>query len=279
MFAGPIKALFSLKFYTEYIQKSGWKALLFVLYLFVISAVVMGIFAFNVSKQPANDIITKVAEYTPEMVFKDGRVTVNNDQPLTIQPAELNGYKIVFETGRTEPVFPTQMRTDNIFLLVTGDTVYTSFQGKFETSEIPDDINMTIDSAIIDQYRPAAVTFILYFLTSITVLLQLIKLPFMIFMAFIVALLMNSFSHANLGPAKLLKLACYTQAPVTLLAILNFVSPVKIPLIIFVYLITFGVYSQLVISNILKLSAVEGTEEKPESEEKKEDDTEDKKEI
>lgn len=276
MLFGPIKALYSVKYYLENLQKSAWKAVLFVLYLFVISSVVVVISTSITGTPIVKNIIEKVAQYTPDIDVKNGRVTVNNDEPLTIEPKELGGLNIVFDTDRTEPVYPSEMAKDKTIFLVTGDTTYFNFQDQFQVTPIPDDFNMLITPQMIMANSPAIANIMLSTIITVIVIAQFIKIPFMLLLAFLTAALINSLLKTNVRPGRLLKLAFYLQAPATVLFILTYLSPVKIPFVVVIYVLIFATYARLVLS---KLAPVQTELEQDTKEETEEDDTEDKKEI
>ncbi len=248
MLLGPVKALYNIKYYLSGLNKSAWKAVLFNIYLFIITAVFIVVITYFTGKPVVDNIIDKIAYYTPEITVQQGVVTVNNDEPLLIEPKELDGYNILFDTGRTEPLYPTEMTQANTILAVTSDTAYLNIQDQFQATEIPEDVNMSITPQTILQNKTTIGNIILYTVTIIIVLAQIIKIPLLIIIAFIMTAIVNAFTRAALAPSKIFKLSCYMQAPVTALYIINYASPVKMPLIFFVYLIIFGIYAQLVIS-------------------------------
>lgn len=248
MLLGPVKALYNVKYYLSGLNKSVWKAILFNIYLFVITAVAVVVITFFTGKPVVDNLIEKIATYTPEINIQQGVASVNNDEPLLIEPPELGGYNVLFDTGRTEPLYPTEMAQSKTILAVTSDTAYLNVQDQFQTTEIPQNLNMTITSQTILQNKTTISSIILYTVTIIIVLAQIVKIPLLILVGFIMTALVNAFMRAAISPAKLFKLACYIQAPVTAVYILNYASPVKMPLLFFVYLIIFGLYAQLVIS-------------------------------
>lgn len=248
MFLGPVKALYNVKYYLAGLNQSVWKAILFNLYLFFITALFVIVITFFTGKPVTDNLIDNIAQYTPDITVQQGVVTVNNDEPLLIEPKELQGFNILFDTGRTEPIYPTEMAQSNTILAVTSDTAYLNIQDQFEATEIPEDLNMTITRQTILQNKNNISNIMLYTVTIIVVLAQIIKIPLLILIGFITAAVVNAFKRAAMPPAKLFKLACYIQAPVTALYILNYASPVKMPLVFFVYLVIFAIYSQLVIA-------------------------------
>jgi uncharacterized membrane protein YdfJ with MMPL/SSD domain len=67
----------------------------------------------------------------------------------------------------------------------------------------------------------------------------------MILLGFIVAAVFNGITAAGLSAGRLFKAACYMQAPITVLYLLNFALPLKVPGMIFIYLLALGAYSFL----------------------------------
>ena len=271
---GPVKALYSMKYYVSRMNKSGWKALWFSLYLFLITAVCIVLITYISGKPVANGIIDKFAYYTPVIQVQNGTITVNNNQTLLIEPKELNGYNIVFDTGRTEPVYPTQLAQANTLFLITGKTIYFNYQDRFQATDVPANANVLITPQIILQNKDNIGNIVLYTLIGIMVVAQLLKIPFMIAIAFLTAAIINGFIHSSVSAGKLLKLACYVQAPVTLIYILNYASPFKIPFVIILYVIIFGIYSQMAIARYrpeeeaaqpLEMKPEEPAEDKPEA--------------
>lgn len=239
----PFSALYSMDFYVQYIKKSFWKALLFVCYVTLLACFV--ITAVTTVKAPPiiNGGITKVAEYMPDISLKDGEITVNNDTPVIIAPKELEGSKIVFDTSRTEPVYPTQMESEKITLLVTKKAVFSFNNGKMQVIEAPKSTEAKISRKIIEENKDYISAVVLYLFIFLQVLWQIIAMPIMIILFFLVSLLVNAANGSPLKAGQCLKTACYLCAPYLFLSLLNMISPYKIPLMSFVYLLMAGIYS------------------------------------
>ncbi|MDR0734389.1 MAG: DUF1189 domain-containing protein [Elusimicrobiota bacterium] len=246
MFIAPLRAIYSAKFYTEYIKKSGWAAAGFAVWLFVITALLLAPAGWRVFSPRVDNFIDKIAQYMPAITVESGKITVNNDNPLTIAPPELKGHKIYFNTAQKDPVYPTQMEQAQIIMQITADRLYISDSAKnrFQYLEVPDDkIKLSIDAQAIRQNKPLMQKYAVWTLIIAVILSQLIRMPFMILLGFIVAAVFNGITAAGLSAGRLLKAACYMQAPVTVLYLLNFVSPLKVPGMVFIYLLALGAYS------------------------------------
>ncbi|MDR1123682.1 MAG: DUF1189 domain-containing protein [Elusimicrobiota bacterium] len=248
MFLAPLRALYSAKFYNEYIKKSGWAAAGFIVYLFFITAVLLAPAGLKAFGPQVGNFIDKTAQYMPAISVENGKITVNGDNPLTIAPPELKGYKIYFDTSQTDPVYPTQMEQAQIMMQITADKLYISDSttNRFQYIEVPDDkIKLSVDAQTIRQNKPLIQKYVVWVLICAVILSQIIRIPFMILLGFIVASVFNGMTMAGLSAGRLFKAACYMQAPITVLYLLNFVSPLKVPGMIFVYLLATGAYSFL----------------------------------
>lgn len=247
-FLSPIKALYDLKFYVEQLNKKVSKSILFLLYLFVLSALFMAAILNITLQTPIKQAVEKAASYMPQIVIKNGQALVNNDEKLTITPEELGGYNFVFDTARTEPAYPTQMQKDSTLLFMNKNAVYMEYNGQFQERVLPSNLNLVISEEIIMQYQPDITKIILYLLTAFFILAQLIKLPVFLGLGFVTATIINSYLQAKMSLTKLFILSAYMQAPITVLYLLQLMSPYKSSGIIFIYLIIFIIYSHLVIA-------------------------------
>ena len=59
MLLGPVKALYNIKYYLSGLNKSVWKAILFNIYLFVITAVFVVVITFFTGKPIVDSLIEK----------------------------------------------------------------------------------------------------------------------------------------------------------------------------------------------------------------------------
>ncbi len=252
MFQALYKSFYDMNFYKKAAQNSGWKAVWFSLLVSLIAAIIMALFIFAAQRQPAYDAVEKLASYTPHMQLSGGKLTVNNDQQLVIAPEELQGYKVVFDTGRTEPVYPTQLRNDNIILMATGNTLYTISPDSDQMQATPydEELNYTIEAQNIRDNKDLIVNVGLSLIAGFVFMGQFIKLPFIILLAAIAVWLINNVMRVGLGGAGIFKVACYLQAPAALLSVINFVLPIKIPFITIVSLAMFALYANFILKNI-----------------------------
>ncbi|MDR0952849.1 MAG: DUF1189 domain-containing protein [Elusimicrobiota bacterium] len=250
MLTGPLKALYNIGFYVDGIGRSAKRAILFVLYLFLICCFIMAIATYFQAKPVLNRALDTIASYTPDISVQDGIVSVNNDNMLVIEPEELDGYNIVFDTGSTAPVYPTEMATNDTVMQITADTVYVNFMDQFQATKLPPNTNTFITKDTVLEGKPATVQLLLYFFITILIIAQLFKVPFMLLFAFLMAAIINTIAKAGIKAKDLFKFACYVQAPATLLFLLNYISPIKIPFLIFIYLLVFVIYAQLVFSRL-----------------------------
>ena len=251
MLIAPFRALFSGDFYIEYLKKPSWTAFWFTLYVFAITAVFV-VIASGFNLKPGIDtFIDKVAQYTPAITIEGGKMTVNDNKPLTIAPAELDGYKIHFDTSGDAPVYPTEMERSQTLISVTASNIYVNYQGSFRETKINDNnVKIYIDSDTIIKHKAAISKFVFWSIIIILIIAMFFRLPFMIVLAFAAAAVFNGATSSELKPAQLLKLACYMQAPAAVLYILNFASPYKVPGLFFVYLILFGAYCYMIMRRL-----------------------------
>ncbi|MDR1684245.1 MAG: DUF1189 domain-containing protein [Elusimicrobiota bacterium] len=251
MFLGPVKALFSMDFYAKYIKKSGWLACLFVFYTFIITCVFIALITTATGKARMDAVVDKLASYTPEIVIQNGHAQVNGGLPLTIMPEELEGYQIVFETAADEPVYPTQMETSRTMIKVTQTKVYLNYNGQFQESVLPDNLNLTISPQTLGQNKPKISAFMLYTLTIMMMIAQFLKIPFMILLAFLAAAMLNTYARAAVTAGGLLKLACYLQAPSAVLFLLNYAAPFKLPALMVIYFALYLAYSYFIFAKFI----------------------------
>lgn len=249
MFLAPFKAVYSVKFYLRAIKKPGLAPLGFLAYLFVITAVLIA-GATQISAKPRiNYFVDRLAYYTPDITVQNGKITVNDDNPLTIAPEELKGYKIHFNTGSAEPVYPTQMEQSQTILSVNANTAYFNLQDNFQQTKVSDnEVKFNISGDEILKHKKQIATIVLWALIIMLVVAQLFKIPFMIVLGFITASVFNGATRANMSPVEMLKLSCYMQAPAALVYILTSLSPVKPMLAVFIYIAVFSLFSYLVFS-------------------------------
>jgi hypothetical protein len=246
MLLAPLKTLCSIKFYIENTAKSGWRALFFLVYLFALTSALICTATVFIAKPAAGALVDKFVQYIPDIYIEDGIITVNDNLPLTIQPRELEGYKIYFDTGSTDHVYPTEMEQSKTLITVTSNTVYFNYRGRFQETLVNSEADMVITKNLLAENRALISGLIAYSLAAGAAAAQVLRLFILVIAALIVIALFNAFAQAGMGGDKLLKAACYMQGPAAFIYVLNFISPVKIPFMALVYLIIFGVYGYLV---------------------------------
>lgn len=240
----PFKALYDMGFYVDYLKKSPWKAVLYACYVTLISCVLISAVMTVKAPPVINKIITKTAELTPDIVIKNGEITANEDIPLTVAPEELNGAKIVFDTGRTDPVYPTQMQAEKIMVFVTKKAVYFSNTNtdQVQVTEVPKAADIKLSSATIAQNQSYITRIALYAIVLILILGQIVVMPLMIFLFFLVCLIVNAANGKPLKAGQCLKAGCFLLAPYVALYFTSMLLPFKMPLMIFIYLLMAGIY-------------------------------------
>jgi hypothetical protein len=249
-FISPFKSLFDRKFYKEYSGKSYKTAVLYVVYLLVLCAVFMSAYAASFVSKQVNEFVDITAKYLPEIRIADGIMSVNYDRTLVIEPEELPEVgKIVFDTGRTQPVYPTQLANDNISMLFTKDSVYAVWQGTSRQYEIAKGTNLVFNKELLLDNRKVIDVYAKVTAAVLSIVWQAFRLTFMILLALAVFSLANVSVKAGVAASRLLKLACYAQGPACTLMVLNALSPYKIPFLFFAYVILFLFYAMFALNS------------------------------
>lgn len=246
MLLGPIKALYNMKFYLESLGKSAWRAFFFVVYISVITVVLTSLFSVIFMGPTISQTVDTMIDYLPEMEITNGKIKVNNNQPLTISPENLGGYNIVFDTGRTEPVYPTEMRTSGTLLLISADKVYFSLQDRFQESQIPADINANIDRETLNASKEPVANMAMGVILAFMLLAQIFRIPFMLLLAFVVVLVLGRTMRVPTKSGDNFKIACYIQAPALLIYLISYFTPIPGFLVGFAYLAVFVIYGQII---------------------------------
>lgn len=246
MLLGPIKALYNMKFYLENLGKSAWRAFFFVVYISVITVVLTSLFSVIFMGPTISQTVDTMIDYLPEMEITNGKIKVNNNQPLTISPENLGGYNIVFDTGRTEPVYPTEMRTSGTLLLISADKVYFSLQDRFQESQIPADINANIDRETLNASKEPVANMAMGVILAFMLLAQIFRIPFMLLLAFVVVLVLGRTMRVPTKSGDNFKIACYIQAPALLIYLISYFTPIPGFLVGFAYLAVFVIYGQII---------------------------------
>lgn len=246
MLLGPIKALYNMKFYLESLGKSAWRAFFFVVYISVITVVLTSLFSVIFMGPTISQTVDTMIDYLPEMEITNGKIKVNNNQPLTISPETLGGYNIVFDTGRTEPVYPTEMRTSGTLLLISADKVYFSLQDRFQESQIPADLNANIDRETLNASKEPVANMAMGVILAFMLLAQIFRIPFMLLLAFVVVLVLGRTMRVPTKSGDNFKIACYIQAPALLIYLISYFTPIPGFLVGFAYLAVFVIYGQII---------------------------------
>ena len=250
-FISPIKAIYSIKFYLQTLKEPLWKAFLFFVYLFALGTLFLSFYVPIKVKPVVADIITQVAEITPEININKGVITVNDNKRLEIAPQVLEGYKIIFDTASEEPGYPTQMEKENILMYVNKDKIYVSYNGQFQEKEIPDNADFTFSREILLSNQPQYVEFAAYFMTVIFILAFLFRLILLTLLALIVVFIISVAAKKNIGFKKMLTLAIYMQAPIIIIDFILMILPTSIlGMSAFISLIIFVIYTNLILANI-----------------------------
>ena len=246
MLLGPVKALYSMKFYLQGLRKSAWRASFFVFYIFVLTAVITALFSIFIMRPRIAGAVDTLIDYMPEMTITNGIMEVNDNDMLKISPENMGGYNIVFDTGRTEPVYPTQMATDKTIILVGPDKLYFSFNGRYQETPLPQDLNANLDRAALNAAKEPITNMAAGAILAFMLLAQIFRVPFMLILAFIVMLILGKAMRVQTESGDNYKLACYVQAPAFLIYIISYFTPIAGFLVGFAYLAVFIIYGQLV---------------------------------
>lgn len=246
MLLGPIKALYSMKFYLQGLKKSAWRASFFVLYIFIITAVLTSAVSIFLIRPRIAEGVDALIDYMPEMTITEGIIEVNDNRPLKVTPENMGGYNILFDTGRTEPVYPTEMRNDKTIILVGPDKVYFSFNNRYQETPIPQELNADLDRAALNSAKEPIANMATGAVLAFMLLAQVFRVPFMLLLAFIVMLILGKSMRVAAESGDNYKLACYAQAPALLIYVISYFTPLPGFLVGFAYLAVFIIYGQLV---------------------------------
>ena len=274
----PFKAIYSLDTYIKAIKQSAWKTLLFLVYLLVLFSLLF--FAAVMIKTPPltpffKQITEQVAQVVPEISVKDGKLSANNDEYYEIDPIQLMGaeaankiyenpnaniegieQKIVFDTGRTEPVYPTQLKQEKIGVLITDKVAYVLQNNRMEAYEYNFDkkTDIKIDGKYIMDNEPTIVGFMNRFVK----LVMLISVPFVVgfFMVFFIILaiiavaISQLFARAEISFGDVCSISCYLLAPILFFVFITFLLPFNIPLHGLICFIILIIYGQFILNRI-----------------------------
>lgn len=273
MLLGPVKALYSMKFYLQGLRKSAWRASFFVFYIFALTAVITALFSIFIMRPRIAGAVDTLIDYMPEMTITNGVMEVNDNDTLKISPENMGGYNIVFDTGRTEPVYPTQMATDKTIILVGPDKLYFSFNGRYQETPLPQDLNANLDRAALNAAKEPITNMAAGAILAFMLLAQIFRVPFMLILAFIVMLILGKAMRVQTESGDNYKLACYVQAPAFLIYIISYFTPIPGFLVGFAYLAVFIIYGQLLF-NAKRVQTIPEEPAESESAEQEEQDAE-----
>jgi hypothetical protein len=156
----------------------------------------------------------------------------------------LKGYKIYFNTGGKDPVYPTEMETSKTLISVNSDTVYFKFDDNFQEAKASLDVpKIVISSDIITQNKPQIVSVITWAFVLMRIIMQVFIAPFMIALAFLTIAVVSALCGAQMRGGQLFKAACYMQPAAVFLSVLLFALHTEIAFV--AYVIIFAAYSYL----------------------------------
>lgn len=250
-FISPIKTLYSIKFYLQTLKEPLWKAFGFIIYIFVLISIFLVFYAPIKLQQPLNTGVEKVANYVPNIKISKGIITANNNKRIVINPKELQGQKIIFDTASTEPAYPTQMQKENIMMYVNKNTVYVFANGQFQQNVVKKDFDFEVSKQSLLDNKEQIVQFISYFFVGIFILGLAFRILMLTVFALIVAFIMSAATKVNLNFKKLLILALYLQGPVLILDLILFLLPIHIlGMNVLIALLIYVIYLNLILFNL-----------------------------
>ncbi len=274
----PFQAIYSLNTYLKAIKQSVWKTLLFLVYILVLFSILF--YASVMFKTPSltpffKQITEQVAQVVPEISVKDGKLTANNneyyeiDLRKLINPEALNKayenpnanleaieQKVVFDTGRTEPVYPTQLKQENIGALITDNAIYVLQNGRMEVYEFNFDknLNVNLDSKYILDNESVIVDYMNKFVKIVILLSVPFVVAFLMVMFMILALISIAicqlFVRAKVSFGDVCSICCYLLAPILFFLLIVLLLPFNIPLLGLICFIICFVYGQLILNKI-----------------------------
>ena len=239
--------MYSIKFYLQTLIEPLWKAFGFITYLFILGIVFLAIYTPIKLHKPLTYGVEQVANYIPDIQISKGVITANNNKRIVINPKELQGYKVIFDTASTEPAYPTQMQKENILLYVNKNTVYAFVNGQFQQNTIQKDFEMEVSKEILFDNKGQIVKTLSYIMAAIFILVLAFRFVIFSIIALIVAFIMSTITKINLGFNKLLTLALYLQGPVLIFDLILLILPFNIiGMNIFVILLIYVIYLNLI---------------------------------
>ena len=260
----PFKAIYNLDTYIKATKQSFGKILLFLIYLIALSSILffVGIIVRTPPLDPVlRDITVKIAEITPNIEITNGIIKAEDGQYIEIQP-DASFPKVVFETNRTEPVYPTQMEQDGIAAFITAENIYiASGNGQIKAVQLDKKLNTTINKEFILTNQDNIILSVKQFLFYLLLLIMPIVITFFTLILFVLAIvaaaISQMFAKADVSFWDVVRICCYLLAPALIFLFIVIIIPLNIPLIWLICFIIFIVYSQLIFTKIKMLGAKE----------------------
>ncbi len=276
MLLAPVKTLFNVNFYLESFKKSAWKAVLFLIYIFILGAVIISSITFFTLTPKLNQAVDTLLDEMPEMSINEGIIEVNNNQPLKISPENFGGFNILFDTGRTQPVYPTEMINDKTVILIDSNKVYFAAGDRFEQVTIPQEITTEITRETLNSSKEPIARMALAAVLALLLIAQIARLPFLVAIAWIIVAIVGRTMRVNAKTSDYFKLACYVQGPAMLIMITGLFIALPGFLFGLAYLAAFIIYAQVVFNAMkyYKANPLPQQEEQFQEQENQEDDTE-----
>lgn len=276
MLLAPVKTLFNVNFYLESFKKSAWKAVLFLIYIFILGAVIISSITFFTLTPKLNQAVDTLLDEMPEMSINEGIIEVNNNQPLKISPENFGGFNILFDTGRTQPVYPTEMINDKTVILIDSNKVYFAAGDRFEQVTIPQEITTEITRETLNSSKEPIARMALAAVLALLLIAQIARLPFLVAIAWIIVAIVGRTMRVNAKTSDYFKLACYVQGPAMLIMITGLFIALPGFLFGLAYLAAFIIYAQVVFNAMkyYKANPLSQQEEQFQEQENQEDDTE-----
>lgn len=272
----PFKSVFNIDTYIKATKQSGWKNLLFLFYLLVLTSLFC--FAFFFTKMPPlapflDQVITNFAHALPNIEIKNGTISANNNEYYEIDLKDILTHidnnkffdedsfseninsKIVFDTARTEPVYPTQLENEGVALLVTGKNVYSISKGQMQTNSPRENLNLTLNeqfilsnkSEIIKNIKNVIYAVFLFVMPLIIFFIMIFFLVLALLACYIIQLF---FARAEVSFGDIMAIACYLLAPVMILLCIIIVLPFSVPMVPFICFALCMIYSQFILTKI-----------------------------
>lgn len=264
----PFKALYNVDTYIKAAKQSFGKNFLFLIYLTIFMSV---LFLTGISlKIPPMDpflreFITELAEVIPDITITDGIISAGDGEYIEIQP-EGNLPKVVFETNRTEPVYPTQMQQKNIAIFVTSEKIYMTTNGQFKTHQLDKKINTVLNKQFFLDNQENIIENIKKFMILMALLVIPLIVLFMIGVSYVLAIVAlvvaqvsakTKFSFTNF-----MGISCYLISPALFFVFLVLiVLPFNIPAVWFFCFIILMIYSKLILTKVKMLEIENSSDE------------------